>query len=59
MWCAHFTGLLLQGEKGGGLFMDQCATNVANSTFESNSATLLGAHLATLPCTKYEIISLR
>ncbi|BDA51304.1 probable metabotropic glutamate receptor-like protein P [Coccomyxa sp. Obi] len=34
-----------RGEKGGGLFMDQCATNVANTTFDSNSATLLGGGL--------------
>lgn len=32
----------VQGEKGGGLFMDQCQTEVTNSSFDSNSASLLG-----------------
>ena len=35
----------MQGEKGGGIFMDQCATSVLNCTFSSNLATLLGGAL--------------
>ncbi|EIE19974.1 hypothetical protein COCSUDRAFT_58210 [Coccomyxa subellipsoidea C-169] len=34
-----------RGEKGGGLFMDQCSTNVGNTTFEANTASLLGGGL--------------
>lgn len=35
----------MQGEKGGGLFMDQCSTSVLNCTFTSNTASLLGGGL--------------
>jgi hypothetical protein len=32
-----------QGEKGGGLFMDSCATSVVNCTFDANTASQQGA----------------
>lgn len=37
--------LTIQGEKGGGVFMDQCSTNVLNCSFSGNNAALLGGGL--------------
>ena len=37
--------LTVQGEKGGGVFMDQCNTSVLNCSFSGNHAALLGGGL--------------
>ena len=44
-WLGKCQGVCMgaQGEKGGGLFMDSCATSVHNCTFDGNAASLLGA----------------